>query len=119
MSFAMSIPEFISHSIPSPASPASKTSTCSDITTPLREIIQQRKLTALFQPILNLKSGEFYGYEGLIRGPSDSTLHSPLNLFGAAAQQNLTLEVEMLSRQIVLETFVQLNLKNWGFHRSG
>jgi EAL domain-containing protein (putative c-di-GMP-specific phosphodiesterase class I)/GGDEF domain-containing protein len=110
MSFAMSIPEFISHSIPSPASPASKTSTCSDIITPLREIIQQRKLTALFQPILNLKSGEFYGYEGLIRGPSDSTLHSPLNLFGAAAQQNLTLEVEMLSRQIVLETFVQLNL---------
>lgn len=78
--------------------------------TPLQEIIQQRKLTALFQPILNLKTGEFYGYEGLIRGPSDSTLHSPINLFGAAAQQNLTLEVEMLSRQIVLETFVKLNL---------
>lgn len=76
----------------------------------LQEIIQQRKLTALFQPILNLDTGEFHGYEGLIRGPSDSTLHSPINLFGAAAQQNLTLEVEMLSRQIVLETFVQLNL---------
>lgn len=81
-----------------------------DIITPLHEIIQQRRLTALFQPILNLKTGEFYGYEGLIRGPSDSTLHSPLNLFGAAAQQSLTLEVEMLSRQIVLETFVRLNL---------
>ena len=76
----------------------------------LHEIIQQRKLTALFQPILNLKTGEFYGYEGLIRGPSDSTLHSPINLFGAATKQGLTLEVEMLSRQIVLETFVQLNL---------
>ena len=60
-----------------------------DIMTPLHEIIQQRKLTALFQPILNLKTGEFYGYEGLIRGPSDSTLHSPINLFGAAAKQNL------------------------------
>jgi diguanylate cyclase (GGDEF)-like protein len=81
-----------------------------DNMTPLQEIIRQRKLTALFQPILNLETGEFYGYEGLIRGPSDSTLHSPINLFGAAAQQNLTLEVEMLSRQIVLETFVQLNL---------
>jgi diguanylate cyclase (GGDEF)-like protein len=81
-----------------------------EIMTPLHEIIQQRKLTALFQPILNLKTGEFYGYEGLIRGPSDSTLHSPMNLFGAAAQQNLMLEVEMLSRQIVLETFVKLNL---------
>ncbi len=81
-----------------------------DNMTPLQEIIRQRKLTALFQPILNLETGEFYGYEGLIRGPSDSTLHSPINLFGAAAQQNLTLEVEMLSRQIVLESFVQLNL---------
>lgn len=81
-----------------------------DSLSPLQEIIQQRKLSALFQPILNLKSGEIYGYEGLIRGPSDSTLHSPLNLFSAAAQKNLTLEVEMLSRQIVLETFVRLNL---------
>lgn len=81
-----------------------------DSMTPLQEIIQQRRLTALFQPILNLKTGDFYGYEGLIRGPSDSTLHSPINLFGAAAQQNLLLEVEMLSRQIVLETFVKLNL---------
>lgn len=81
-----------------------------EIKTPLVEIIRQRRLTALFQPILNLKTGEFYGYEGLIRGPSDSALHSPFNLFGAAAQQNMTLEVEMLSRQIVLETFVNLNL---------
>lgn len=92
------------------ASSASLPSMRMGIMTPLQEIIQQRKLTALFQPILNLKTGEFYGYEGLIRGPSDSTLHSPINLFGAAAQQNLMLEVEMLSRQIVLETFVNLNL---------
>ena len=81
-----------------------------EIMTPIHEIIQQRKLTALFQPILNLKTGEFYGYEGLIRGPSDSVLHSPINLFSSAAQQNLSLEIEMLSRQIVLETFVQLDL---------
>lgn len=76
----------------------------------LQEIIQQRKLTALFQPILNLKNGEFHGYEGLIRGPKDSPLHSPVNLFETAAQQNLLYEVEMLSRQIVLQSFVQLNL---------
>ena len=102
--------EFMPHSIPLLASTARLTAPRKGITTPLHEIIQQRKLTALFQPILNLKTGEFYGYEGLIRGPSDSALHSPINLFGAAAQQNLTLEVEMLSRQIVLETFVQLDL---------
>lgn len=78
--------------------------------TPLRDILQQRKLTALFQPILDLKSGEFLGFEGLIRGPSDSTLHSPVNLFGAATREGVLLEVEMLSRQTVLEAFAAQNL---------
>lgn len=78
--------------------------------TPLQEIIAQRKLSALFQPIIDLKSGEFLGFEGLIRGPADSTLHSPVNLFGAALQQNLSLEVEMLARQIVLEAFAKQKL---------
>lgn len=78
--------------------------------TPLREILEQRRLSALFQPILDLKSGEFLGFEGLIRGPADSPLHSPVNLFGAAEQQGLQLELEMLSRQIVLKTFAELKL---------
>jgi diguanylate cyclase (GGDEF)-like protein len=78
--------------------------------TPLCEILQQRKLTALFQPILDLSSGEFLGYEGLIRGPADSPLHSPSNLFHAALQQGLSLELEMLCRQVVLESFSRLNL---------
>jgi len=78
--------------------------------TPLREILQQRKLSALFQPIMDMKSGVFLGFEGLIRGPSDSPLHSPINLFSAATQENLALEVEMLCRQVVVETFVKSNL---------
>ncbi|MDD5180673.1 MAG: GGDEF domain-containing protein [Gallionellaceae bacterium] len=78
--------------------------------TPLHEILQQRKLTALFQPMLNLESGEIVGFEGLIRGPANSPLHSPINLFGAAQRHGLSLETEMLSRQIVLETFAQLDL---------
>jgi diguanylate cyclase (GGDEF)-like protein len=76
----------------------------------LRRIIEQRRLSALMQPIIDLKSGEFLGFEGLIRGPADSPLHSPINLFGAAEQQGLQLELEMLSRQTVLSTFAKLNL---------
>ena len=76
----------------------------------LHEILQHRTLSALFQPILDLKSGEFLGFEGLIRGPANSPLHSPVNLFGAAQQHGLSLEVEMLCRQIVLKTFAQLDL---------
>ncbi len=79
-------------------------------TTQLEEVIAERKLSALFQPIITMKNGEFLGFEGLIRGPADSPLHSPLNLFGAAEQHGLSLEVEMLARQIVLESFARQKL---------
>ena len=76
----------------------------------LQDILNQRDLSALFQPVMDISSGTFLGYEGLIRGPADNPLHSPINLFSAARQQGLSLEVEMLCRQIVLESFAAQNL---------
>jgi len=76
----------------------------------LRKIIEQRTLTALFQPIISLGRSEIIGYEGLIRGPSDSPLHAPLNLFHAANEHGLYVEVEHLARQVVLESFTRLDL---------
>ncbi len=76
----------------------------------LQDILNQRTLSALFQPIMDFSSGTFIGFEGLIRGPANSPMHSPANLFGAARQQGLSLEIEMLSRQIVLETFADQGL---------
>ena len=76
----------------------------------LQDILNQRDLSALFQPAMDFSSGTFIGYEGLIRGPADSPLHSPVNLFGAAKQQGLSLKIEMLCRQIVLESFAAQNL---------
>jgi diguanylate cyclase (GGDEF)-like protein len=76
----------------------------------LHEIIERRQLTALFQPIIHMQRGEIVGYEGLIRGPSDSPLHSPLNLFKVARANNLSVQVEHLCRRIVLERFAELDL---------
>ena len=76
----------------------------------LLEIIGRRQLSALLQPIIHMASGEIIGYEGLIRGPSDSPLHSPLNLFKAARVNNLTVQVEHLCRRVVLERFAELKL---------
>jgi len=76
----------------------------------LRGIIDQRQLTALFQPIIQMQTGEIIGYEGLIRGPSDSPLHSPLNLFKVARACNLSVEVEHLCRRVTLERFAELGL---------
>lgn len=47
-------------------------------------ILAQGRLKARFQPILNLRNGALHGFEGLVRGPSDSVLHAPLNLFAVA-----------------------------------
>ncbi|ONN65344.1 GGDEF domain-containing protein [Herbaspirillum sp. VT-16-41] len=76
----------------------------------LHEIIAQRKLSALFQPIVRMRNGEILGYEGLIRGPSNTPLHSPLALFKVARAHNLSVQMEYLCRHIVLTRFAQLGL---------
>lgn len=76
----------------------------------LNRIIQERLLSARFQPIIQMEDGKILGYEGLIRGPSDSPLHSPLNLFQAADEHGLRVTIEHLCRRIVLEQFKALQL---------
>ena len=76
----------------------------------LQEIIRERQLYAIFQPIVDMKEAHIIGYEGLIRGPSNSPLHSPLALFQAARECGLAIEIEYLSRSIVLESFARLGI---------
>jgi EAL domain-containing protein (putative c-di-GMP-specific phosphodiesterase class I)/GGDEF domain-containing protein len=76
----------------------------------LNDIIAQRQLSALFQPIVQMQTGEIIAYEGLIRGPSDSPLHAPMNLFKVARANKLTVQVEHLCRKVVLERFAELAL---------
>lgn len=76
----------------------------------LFDIIEHRRLTALFQPIIQMNSGVIIGYEGLIRGPEGSPLHSPVSLFNLARMHNLSVQVEHLCRRVVLERFVELGL---------
>ncbi|MBU2280917.1 MAG: GGDEF domain-containing protein [Gammaproteobacteria bacterium] len=71
----------------------------------LQHILDQQLLTPLFQPILSLTSGELVGYEALIRGPSDSPLHSPLVLFKSAMTFGLLERLEMLCRKISISAF--------------
>ena len=76
----------------------------------LQDILEKRDLSALFQPVIDLSGGTILGFEGLIRGPADNPLHSPANLFGAAREHGLTFEIEMLCRQIVMESFAAQDL---------
>lgn len=51
------------------------------------------------------------GYEALIRGPSDSPLHSPFNLFTTAEKYNLSTKLEFLCREITIQQFAELGIK--------
>jgi diguanylate cyclase (GGDEF)-like protein len=73
-------------------------------------ILKNKQLTAHFQPIVNLQHRSIYGYEGLIRGPSDSPLGSPQRLFEVATRCDRLVELDLLCRKIVIGQFARLNI---------
>ncbi|TCJ18213.1 GGDEF domain-containing protein [Parasulfuritortus cantonensis] len=76
----------------------------------LASILRHRRLQPLLQPILDLEDAGAHGYEGLIRGPSDSVLHSPFALLRAADQAGLRLETELLCIDIIVADFARQGL---------
>ena len=79
--------------------------------TSLEDILATAALTPIFQPIVSLKNNHIYGYEALIRGPSDSVLHSPINLFDAASRHGRLAELDLLCREVAIARFGELGLK--------
>lgn len=73
--------------------------------TELERILAHKLLTPLFQPLVALSDGSVWGYEALIRGPSDSALHSPILLFKTAQAFDLLEQLELLCRQISINAF--------------
>lgn len=74
----------------------------------LLDILDNKRLNAVFQPIINMHTAEVIGHEGLIRGPADNPLHSPLKLFATARAYDKVAELEYLARREVLQTFFNL-----------
>ncbi len=76
----------------------------------LEEILTTSSLTPLFQPIVSLKHNKIYGYEALIRGPSNCPLHSPVTLFDTASRNNRLAELDLLCREVAIKEFGRLNI---------
>lgn len=74
-------------------------------------ILDGKLLTPHFQPIVSLAQKKIMGYEALIRGPSDSPLHSPFNLFTTAEQFGLSTRLEFLCREITIQRYADLDIK--------
>lgn len=76
----------------------------------LGDIIREQRLFPVFQPIVDLRSGELLGHEALIRGPANTPLHAPYHLFNAAIRHQLLHRLELLCRRRSLECFAALGL---------
>ncbi|WP_082993694.1 EAL domain-containing protein [Bordetella bronchialis] len=73
----------------------------------LDDILRAGRLSALFQPVVDLANGRIYGYESLIRGPRDTDLHMPEALFGEARRHGVHPLVEHASANSGLRGFQQ------------
>ncbi len=81
-----------------------------DMQSVLLDVIELRKVTTLYQPIVNLHDGRVHGYEALSRGPSNNSLHSPIIMLRAADHFNLAAEVERLCVENAVRDFVKRRL---------
>lgn len=74
-----------------------------DILNELERILETGDITTVFQPIVSLINGTVIGYEALSRGPKNSPLQFPDNLFRIADLYNKSWELESLCRIKALE----------------
>jgi EAL domain-containing protein (putative c-di-GMP-specific phosphodiesterase class I) len=82
-----------------------------DVKNKLLEIIASKAITTVFQPIFNVQSKTILGYEALTRGPENTELYSPDNLFYFATQYDLISELEILCRDKAITRFAELKLQ--------
>jgi len=71
----------------------------------LLDIVDHNRLECVFQPIVDLKRKRVCAFEGLVRGPFNSVLYHPLNLFKVAEEQGVLYEMDTFARMSTIEAF--------------
>lgn len=74
------------------------------------DILNNNSVSALFQPIIDFNRQTIFGYESLIRGPSDSPLHNPVMLFDVAQREGRLTELDLLCRRAGIRGFKEKRL---------
>ena len=73
-------------------------------------VLDTRAVTAVFQPVVDLRSGQVVGLEAFARGPAGSDLESPGALFAAAAASGRTAELDWLCRVVAFRAALEADL---------
>jgi EAL domain-containing protein (putative c-di-GMP-specific phosphodiesterase class I) len=69
------------------------------------EVLSQRAIHPVFQPIVRIDDGEVVGFEALARGPAGSPWSSPTALFAEAYQVGRSVELDWVSRLAAARSF--------------
>jgi diguanylate cyclase (GGDEF)-like protein/PAS domain S-box-containing protein len=77
--------------------------------TPVRQVVQSGEVHSLFQPIIELDSGQVVAYEALARGP-EGPLRSPDALFAAARRAGCLAELDAACRAAAFRGAVRQQL---------
>jgi diguanylate cyclase (GGDEF)-like protein len=76
----------------------------------IRDVIRSRKLTPVFQPIVDLRDGSVLGFEGLVRPTPGSVFSNPGQLFSAAASAGRIVELDLACFEVVAAGSVDIDV---------
>ncbi|PVY76820.1 diguanylate cyclase/phosphodiesterase [Tamilnaduibacter salinus] len=76
-----------------------------DLARDLARILETGTVRTLFQPIVDTRQQQVFGYEALSRGPSDSLLHAAPLLFETAERCERTVELERACLRMAAATW--------------
>ena len=65
-------------------------------TGPLARLMRGGSLYCVFQPLADLREGQVYAHEALIRGPQNTHLHTPDKLLELARREGILQDFELL-----------------------
>jgi len=71
-------------------------------------ILKNRHLASVYQPIIDFKGSNIIGWEALSRGPHGSSFHSPVVLFDTAEQLGRLFALEKLCRECAIANVGEL-----------
>ncbi len=66
--------------------------------TDIHDVVDNRAVTSVFQPLVEISSGRVLGYEALSRGPAGTPWESPATLFAAARAAGRDSELDWVCR---------------------
>ncbi len=85
------------------------------LTRELRDIIRRKRVTTLFQPIVDARESTVFGYEVLTRGPANSSFRNSDMLFSFAREAKLAWALEAIALEGALRRLQEVDFSNRKF----